>query len=361
MSAFATDRQGPGLMRFRYRWQIQSRSASLLFAGTVMLFIGGIWVAILAKDVYYAHRFAQDGRLASAAVIKKSVHRAADNATSDTAYAVDYVFSTADGRKVASSATVDPNTWDNIAERGWVDVEYAASDPRINRIGTSNGVSMLASLMLIVGSVLGLLGASLAIKGLLALCASPVSAGLDPSGTPGVASGGWTTIEGQPQPLLHVWVRVNRWIIIGGILLIVGATMLFINVAVLHQEQLFHADGMTATAIVLTKSSHVVYNQQTGLQSIEYDVGYRFTTQDGASVSGSNEVNWHTWKSIRERDPIQIVYLPARPARNRLVATDPGEAPWNANALGAALAASGSLLLGYGVFGAMRKRRWVRK
>jgi hypothetical protein len=349
------------VFRLRYQWEIRSRSASLLFAGAVMLFIGGIWVAILAKDVYYAHRFAQDGRMASAAVIKTGVHRGADNGTSNTAYEVDYVFSTADGRKVASSDTVDPNTWDKIAERGSVDVEYAASDPTINRIGTSTGVSVLASMMLIVGPVVGLLGATLAIKGLLALRASPVSAGLDPSDTPAVASGGWSTIEGQPQPLLHVWVRVNRWIMIGGILLVVGATMLFISVAVLRQEQLFHAEGRTGTAIVLTKSSHVAYNQQTRSQSIEYDVGYRFTTQNGASVQGSNEVNLRTWKSIRERDPIQIVYLPEHPATSRLVANDPGTSPRSAIVLGEALAAGGTLILSYGLFDVARTRRRARK
>ncbi len=45
MSAFDGDRQGPGLIRFRYRWQIQSRAAFLLFAGAVLLLISDISIA----------------------------------------------------------------------------------------------------------------------------------------------------------------------------------------------------------------------------------------------------------------------------------------------------------------------------
>ncbi len=144
---------------------------------------------------------------------------------------------------------------------------------------------------------------------------------------------------------------------IGGILLVCGVTFLLLDLLFVRQERLFHAEGMTATALVLSKSSHVVYNQQNRILETKYDVGYRFTTQDGESVQGSDEVDWYTWKSIREREPIQIVYPPGSPARNRLVATDPGAAPWNASVLGAALTAGGSLVLGYGFFCATRKHR----
>lgn len=359
MSVFDSGQQGPGLFRFRFQWQFRSRSASLLFAGAVLLFISSIFIAILAKDSYHAHRLASDGRIATATVIKKVVHRAADNGTLNTSYEVNYLFSIADGRKVEGSDTVDPNTWDRIADRGSVDVQYAASDPTINRIGTSTGVTVIAAILLIVASMLGLLGATLAVKGLLALRASPESASSDVSDTHPVASRGWTTTEGPPLP--QVRVRVSPWIMIGSILLICGVTFLLLNALFLRQERLFHAEGMTATAIVLTKSSHVVYNQQNRLLATKYNVGYRFTTRDGESVQGSDEVDRQTWKSIRERDPIQIVYLLDRTARNRLVAKDPGTGPWIAGVLGGALAAGGTLLLGYGIFDAAPKLRRDRK
>jgi hypothetical protein len=275
-------------MRFRFQWQVQSRAAFLLFGAAALLFISYIVIALLAKDTYYAYRLAKDGRTATATVIKKVVHR--------------------------------------------------ESDPRINRIGTTTGVSMIVTLSLIVASALGLLGARLAVMG---LCA--------------VTSRGWTTVLGPPR--LQFQLRVSPRIVIGGILLICGVTFLLLDVLFLRQERPFHAEGMTATALVLTKSSHVVYNQQNRPLETKYDVGYRFTTQDGESVQGSDEVAPHTWKSIRERDPIQIVYLRDRPARSRLVAAEPGAASWIANVVGGALAVGGALLLGYGMDDDMRRHR----
>jgi methionine-rich copper-binding protein CopC len=335
------------------RSQFRSRSASLLFAGAVLLFISFIFVAVLGKDAYDAHRFASEGRIATATVTKKVVHPASDNGTANTSYEVNYVFTTADGHKVEGSDTVDPDTWEQIADRGPVAVEYAASDPTISRIGIATGVTVIGSILLIVASVLGLVGATLAVKGLLALRTSPQSAGPAASDNHAVPRRGRVAVE--QSPLLKV--RVSPWIAVGSILLFCGVIFLLIGVLVLHQERLFHAEGVTATAIVLTKSSHVVYNQQNNSHETKYEVGYRFTTQDGRSVQGSNEVGWRTWKSIWERDPIQIVYLPESPARSRLVANDPGMGPWIASVLGGALTAGGILLLGYGFFDATRRHR----
>jgi hypothetical protein len=347
MNAFDGDRQAPGLIRFRFQWQFQSRTAFLLFGAAVLLFISYIVIALLAKDAYYAHRLATDGRVTAATVIKKAVHRASGDGTKSTSYEVDYGFSAADGRRVEGSDTVDPETWERIADGGPVDVHYSTSDPRINRIGTTTGVSMIVALSLMVASALGLLGATLAVMGLLALRASPESAVS--------AARGCTTVVGPPR--LRFQVRVSPWIMIGGILLVCGVTFLLLDVLFLRQERLFHAEGMTATALVLTKSSHVVYDQQNRLLETKYDVGYRFTTQDGESVQGSDEISLHTWTSIRERDPIKIVYLLDRPARSRLLAADPSATSWIANVAGGALTVGGVLLLGYGMYGAMRRHR----
>lgn len=341
-------------MRFRFQWQVQSRAAFLLFGAAAVLFISYIVIALLAKDTYYAYRLAKDGRTATATVIKKVVHRANDG-TTNTSYEVTYDFGTADGRRVEGSGTVGPDTWERIADRGPVDVQYSTSDPRINRIGTTAGVSMIDALSLIVASALGLLGAMLAVMGLLALRATPESAVSVASNTRAVTSRGWTTVVGPPR--LQFQGRVSPWIMIGGILLVCGLTFLLFDLLFLRQERLFHAEGMTATALVVTKSSHVVYDQQNRVLETKYDVGYRFTTQDGESVQGSDEVALQTWKSIRERDPIQIVYLLDRPARSRLVAADPSAAPWIAKVVGGALTVGGALLLGYGMNGAMRRHR----
>jgi hypothetical protein len=356
MSAFDGDGQGPGLLRWRFRWQFRSKSASLLFASAVLLFVSFIFVALSAKDAYQSHRLAAEGRVAAGTVIKKLMHRASDNGTSNTSYDVSYLFITADGRKIQSTVTVDPDLWDQILEHGPVAVEYAASDPHINRIGASAGV-LAIDFILIIGSVVGLLGATLAVKGLLALRAAPVTAGPVTSKAHGASLRRRIAVEQPP-----LWkVRVSPWFVVGSILLFVGSIFLLVGVLVVRQERLFHAHGLTATALVLTKSSHVEYNRQNNSHETKYDVGYRFTTPDGRWERGSDEVDGQTWKSIRERDLIPIIYLPERPALSRLAANDPGTGSWIAVVIGGTLTPGGILLLGYGFFDATRKHRKDRK
>jgi len=302
MSAFDRDRQGPGPFWFRYKWQFQSRAASLLLFGAILLFLSYFFVALLAKDTYHAYRLANDGRLVTGTLTQKVVHRARNNGTADTSYEVHYRFDTLDGRTVDGGDTVHPDTWERLADRSPVEVQYAASDPTINRIGKTTGVSLIGSTALALALALGLLGAMLAFKGLLALRALPESGSSDAPDAK--AARGWTTAVG---PLLQFQVRVNPLIIIGGILLVCGVTFLMLNLLFARQERLFHTEVIRATALILTKSSHVVYNQQTRLSETKYDVGYRFSTQDGESVQGSDEVDWHTWKSIQEGDPLLLL------------------------------------------------------
>jgi Protein of unknown function (DUF3592) len=339
-------------MLFRYQWQIQSRAASLLFTGAVLLFISYIFVALSAKDTYYAHRLATDGRMVTATVIKKILHRASNSGISNTSYEVTYFFGTLDGGKVVGSYTVDSDTWERTAEHDPVEVQYSASDPAINRIGATTGVTMIGAMWLIMGSILGLLGVMLALKGLLALRALPESAGSTATDTHAVTSLGRTIAVGPPLLQFHV----RPWIVIGGILLVCGVTFLLLDVLFARQERLFHDEGLTTTALVLTKSSHIVYNKQNGMQERRYDVGYRFTTQDGKPVQATDEIDWEVWESIQEREPIQIVYLPGSPARSRLVASGAGKGPAATGAVGAVFTATGALLLGLGFYRVMRKR-----
>ena len=327
----------------------------MLVASAILLFMSFIFVALSGKGAYQAHRFATEGRIATGTVIKKVMHRASDNGTSNTSYDVSYLFTTADGRQIESSDTVDPEVWDQIVEHGPVAVEYAATDPTINRMkATTTAFGGRLYRCCMWAFIVGLLGTTLAVMGLLALRAASVeSAGTSASNSYAATARGRIGVE-RP-PILKG--RVNPWIVVGGILLFGGSILLLVGVFVLRQERLFHAEGLTATALVLTKSSRVEYNRQNNFEETKYDVGYRFATPDGRWVQGSDKVDGRTWRLIRERDLIQIVYLPEHPARNRLVANDPGTAPWIAGVLGGALTAGGTLLLGYGFYDATRKHR----
>jgi len=336
---------------FRYGWEIRSRSAFLLFFAAVLLFLGLLSVALTAKDTYHAHRLSTDGRMATATVVQKVLHRAASNGTADTSFEVDYVFTTADGRRFDGSDTVDADTWERIADRGPVEIQYSVSDPLINRIGATTGVTAFAIVFLVVGSALALLGALLAVKGLRSL-QTPVWSSAE-SAAASAADG---------PPFWQVRVKVNRWIIIGGILLIVGVTFRLIGDAKLREERLYQAAGLTANAIVEAKSMRMPAllqpaQSQYMRRDIRYLVHYRFTSNDGATVRGSDEVDLRTWQSIREGDPIQIVYLRDQPARSRLVANATGMAPQQFIVLGGTLAAIGLLFLSYGLFRVIQKRR----
>ncbi len=345
------------MLRWIYRWQFRSKAASLLMAGAILLVISFILVALSGKSAYQAHRLATEGGFATGTVSKKVMHRASDNGTSSTSYDVSYLFTTSEGRQIESSDTVDPGVWDQIVEHGPVVVEYATTEPTINRLKATTSVTAVVYIVLFAGSIVGLLGATLAVTGLLALRTAPVSAGTSASNSDAAMARGRINVE---QPLIRKG-RVNPWIVVGGILLFGGSIFLLVGVLALRQERLFHAEGLTATALVLTKNSHVEYSRQNNSQETKYDVGYRFATPDGRWVQGSDKVDGRTWRSIRERDLIQIIYLPERPARNRLLANDPGTGPWIAGALGGVLIAGGSLLLGYGFFDTARKHRKDRK
>jgi Protein of unknown function (DUF3592) len=139
------------------------------------------------------------------------------------------------------------------------------------------------------------------------------------------------------------------------IMIVIGAMFLLIGVANLYQEQAFRREGKTATGIVLAKSSRVEHDQQDDTYETHYDLDYRFTTDDGKSVRGSAEVSWTRWKSIHERDEIQIIYVSQRPSKNRLLANHLAFFLWFVSALGGALAGGGAILLGYGFFSTRRK------
>ena len=269
----------------------------------------------MGNYAYQEYRLSSEGKLTDGIVVKKVLNQASDNGTSKTSYAVDYTFTTADGRKIAGHDTVDPDIWDQLKEGGPVQIDYAASKPNINQIGPARGNSWGEVLFIGVGSVLWLLGAIVLVKGLRARS----------SGQAGIAS---RTASGKADAQADLLARarsstfastgivrqrsfskkiVMPLTVFGSILLFIAAIFLLVSVFDLRQERAFRAEGRTAAGVVLTKSSRVEDDYQKNTQRIHYDIGYRFTTDDGTSVKGSEEVNWLRWTSIDERDPIQIL------------------------------------------------------
>jgi hypothetical protein len=329
-----------------YQWHSGSKGPPpLLFIGGILIFISSIFFLILCPYVYDQHLLSTQGKVATGIVINKRMRQASDSGSSDTSYEVDYSFNTPDGTKVEGNDIMDPDAWDQINEGSSIQIEYVASKPRINQIGVTVSV-LFGYLALVVVSLVWSSGATLAVKGLLRRSSAPVSEATTEA-TP-------CKVETELPSFLKE--RIGPATAFGTVLLFVGAIFLLIGIVDLRQERNFRTYGKTATAIVLIKSSHEEYDHQNNTRETHYELGYRFTTDDGKSVRGSEQVNWRTWRSIHERDPIQIVYLPQHPARNRLAADYPGKLLWVVTVLGTLLIAGGAILAGYGLIGTIRNR-----
>lgn len=338
------------LIRWQYYGYFGSHGLPLFFVGVAFLLLGALFVALLANDVYRLQRLAMEGLPTIGTVVKKSMHRANDQGTTDTSYEVDYVFATASGRRLEGTDTVDPGTWDAVTEGTQIPVEYAASRPTIQRIGDRVKPPIGGELAIAAASMLGLCGAALAVQALR----MPWTAAARESRKDSI-----TVLAGTPGPAMpKILAFLQRWVnplnVFAVVSLFVGALLLPAGLATVHQESLFRREGETVSATVLTKSSR--YEGQGRGSGRHNRIGYRFVTHDGISVEGSAEVSGGMWRSIRERESIPIVYLPDRPQQNRLVANDPGRVPSDC-VLGVMFLAVGALLVGCILWGSMRRRR----
>jgi hypothetical protein len=338
---------------WRWQWQPKTARQQLIAGGAFMVFISSGFVLATGPFAYRERRLAREGQPATATVVKKVLHSASDSRNSDTStsYEVDYIFTAADGRRVKGSDTIDPDQWDQLNEGGPVEVEYAASAPRINQIAGGGGY-LVSAIFAGVFSLLWLVGAALVLKGWL----NPPSPSPKPSGQEG-KSHSQPAIADNAAPshsnALLSRITSSPWSLASLFPLVCGPLLLLIGGFAIHQAHLYRAEGKLATGIVLTKSSHEEqqhdYNSNVDTRVVHYELGYRFNTETGQSIRGSEEVSWRTWSSINERDPIQILYLPHHPAANRLAGHSSVLADWLVVIVGVLLSGVGMASLCYGV------------
>jgi len=338
------------------------RPPPLRLIGGLLLVVGSVFLLVMGNIAYEEHRLALEGKLTDGIVIKKVLNQASDNGTSNTSYAVDYTFTTAEGRKITGENTVDPDVWDQLKEGGPVQIDYAASKPELNQVGPARGNSWWEFLVLGVGVGIWLLGAIVLVKGVRARSSAqagitsltaPVEARAQAERSPGAPSSSFASTGMVTQRSFAKKIVIPK-AAVSGILLLIGAIFLLVALFDWRHEQALRAEGRTATGIVLTKSSKVEDNYQNNTQRTHYYVGYRFTTEDGTSIRGSEEVNWPSWTSIQERDPVQIIYLPRQPSKNRLATDAPDFGLWLSAVLGGLLSVGGVILLGRGALSSRR-------
>jgi len=339
------------LIRWQHYGSFDASGPPLFFVGVVLLLLGALFVALVANDVYRLQSLATEGLPAIGTVVKKSMHRADDQGRTDTSYKVDFVFATASGRRIEGTDQVDPAAWDAITEGSLIPLEYAASRPKIHRIGDRVKPPIGGELVIAASSILGLCGAALAARALRMPWTAAARESRKDSNT--------FLAAGTPGPtMMKILASLQRWVnplnVFAVVSLFMGAIFLPPGLATVHRESLFRGEGETVSATVLTKSSR--YEGQGRGSGRHYRIGYRFVTHGGIAVEGSDQVSAGMWLSMRERESIPIVYLPDRPQRNRPLANDPGRVPrdW---VLGAVFLSVGASLVGCILWGSMRRRR----
>ncbi len=96
-------------------------------------------------------------------------------------------------------------------------------------------------------------------------------------------------------------------IVLGGIFAIAGIVRLV-------PELRYQKAGIRVRATVVDKS---IERASGSRSSTRYLVAYRFATEAGATMNGSDEVDVERWEELKEGDPFEATYLPALPQMNR--------------------------------------------
>ena len=142
--------------------------------GSIWFFVGmpfliiGIYTAI--QTMTQQERFQKEGQSTQGMVLTKAIQ--GGKKSSNESYQITYRFSTPDGKAVMGSATVSPEIWDRLEERGPVQVTYLPDKPQSNRVEGKKVDWMLPIGFGVVGFIFTALGGFVLFKALRQIGAS---------------------------------------------------------------------------------------------------------------------------------------------------------------------------------------------
>jgi len=151
-----------------------------------------------------------------------------------------------------------------------------------------------------------------------------------PDATPG------TAVASAPPVRRSVWPFL-RWafLVFGLIFLRLGC-----------EAGYYETGGVRVQGVVLQKTYSPGTTATGGSRSspARYYVSYRFTTTDGRTLEGRDDVLPGTWRSLKEGDPVGVEYVADAPVTNRIPDQLAGSTTWRIMAL-VLLAASAVLFV----------------
>ena len=147
--------------------------------GSIWFFVGmpfliiGIYTAI--QTMTQQERFQKEGQSTQGMVLTKAIQ--GGKKSSNESYQITYRFSTPDGKVVMGNASVSPEIWDRLEERGPVQVTYRPDKPQSNRVEGKKVDWMLPIGSGIAGFILTSLGGFVLFKALRQIGRSCASRG----------------------------------------------------------------------------------------------------------------------------------------------------------------------------------------
>jgi hypothetical protein len=135
--------------------------------------------------------------------------------------------------------------------------------------------------------------------------------------------------------------------VIAAAFLLAGSVFILIGGHATAEEWRLARNGVSTDAIILTKEV-----RNLAYRPMRYEATYRFMVPEGAFEHRAR-LSYETWGRLKERDLVEVRYLPQQPATSRLTGAQRRTSPSSMALLGCACLVTGA--------GLRRRRRVERR
>lgn len=132
-----------------------------------------------------------------------------------------------------------------------------------------------------------------------------------------------------------------------------GLVCLLMGIEGVVEERRFRSQSRFVAGVVLGKSIQPASRQ--GNSSTKYEITYRFTTENGMNIEGTDAVSVEKWESLDAGSRLEISYLPGNPQSSRAASSGSMESPIVAIALGSLFAIVGGFFFLRSAIGVWRQ------